>query len=101
MIGPAIASRIEQGANLPCHRIDACQVRTFAQIAAMTGEGQIAGIAASAMLAGNYVFDVMRERTTFLGKQTIFAAVSGSGSDECPRRLLHRLRFVRKLLSGF
>ena len=59
MIGPTIASRIEERDNLPGHRIDAGQVRALSQIAAVTGKGQIAVIIAPTMLARNYVFDVM------------------------------------------
>ena len=51
MIEPAIAPRIEQRDNLACNRIDAGQVRAFAEIAAVTGKGQIAGIVATTMLA--------------------------------------------------
>jgi hypothetical protein len=59
MIGPTVASRVEQRDNLARDRIDAGQVRAFAQIAAVTGEGQILVIVAPTVLARNYVFDVM------------------------------------------
>jgi hypothetical protein len=100
MIGPALTPRIKQRDNLPRHRIDAGQVRAFAEIATMTGKGQIAGIIAATMLAGYYVLDVVLKRATFLRKETILATVSGSTSDECPRRRLHRLGRFGKLSSG-
>ncbi len=100
MIGPAVASRIEQRDNLPSTRIDPGQVRTFAQIAAVTGEGEIAVIIAPTVLARYYVLDVMSKGTTVLRQETIFTTVSGSGPDEYPRRRLHPLQGFGKLPSG-
>lgn len=91
MIAPTVASRIEQRDNLSGARIDSGQVRTFAQIATVTGKGEIAAIIAPTVLAGYYVLDVMGKGTTVLRKATIFATVSGSGSDEYPRRRIHPL----------
>jgi hypothetical protein len=44
MIEPTVTPRIKQWHNLATNRIDTSQVRAFAEIAAVTGEGQIAGI---------------------------------------------------------
>ena len=91
MIAPTVASRIEQRDNLSGAWINPGQVRTFAQIATVTGKGEIALIIAPTVLAGYYVLDVMCKGTTVLRKATIFATVSGSGSDEYPRRNFHPL----------
>ena len=100
MIGPTVASRMEQGGNLSSNWIDAGQVRALAQIAAVTCEVQIAVIIVPLMLARNYVLDVMSKRATVLRKAAILAAVSRSGSDEQPRRRFPSLRGVRKLASS-
>lgn len=61
MIGPTVASGIEQRDNLPGSGIDAGQVRAFAENAAVTGKSQIPGIISPAMLAGHDVLDVMSQ----------------------------------------
>lgn len=99
MIAPTVASRIEERDNLSSARIDPGQIRTFAQVAAVTGERQIAVIIAPTVLAGYYVLDVMGKGTTVLRKETKFATVLGSGSDEYPRRRIHPLQGVGKLPS--
>ena len=86
MIEPTVAPRIEQGDNLPRDRIETSQVRTFAEIAAVTGKGQVTVVVTPTMLARYYVLDVMRKGTPVLRKETIFATVPGSGPDEHPRR---------------
>jgi hypothetical protein len=90
MIEPAIAPRVEQRDDLPCNRIDAGQVRALAEIAAVTGEGQITRIIAPTVLARYYVLDVMGKRADLLRKETIFATVSDPASDERPSLQLHR-----------
>jgi hypothetical protein len=72
------------------NRIDTCQVRAFAKVAAVTRKGQIAVVIGPAVLAGHDMPDVMRQGTTVLRKKTIFTAVADSGSDEYPGRRLHR-----------
>ena len=57
MIGPSVASRMEQRDSLAGHRIDASQVRAFPQVAAVTREGEISYIVASAMPARYDVLD--------------------------------------------
>jgi hypothetical protein len=89
MICPMVASRIEQRNNVARCRVDTGKVRSFPQIAAVTGEGEIAVIVASLVLAGNYMLDVMRERTTILWEQAILATVSGSRSDKQARCQIH------------
>jgi hypothetical protein len=71
----------------------------LAQIAAVTGKGQIGVIVAPTMLAGYEVLDMMRERRAILGKEAIFATVPGSSWDESPRRRLHRY-LARKAACG-
>jgi hypothetical protein len=56
----------------------------------VTGKGQVTVIVDSTMLARYDVLYVMCEGTPILRKETIFAAVPGSGSDEYPRCRLHR-----------
>jgi hypothetical protein len=52
----------------------------------MAGKGQVAGIIVTTMLARHNMLDVMLKRGNFLRKEAVFATVSGSASDECPRR---------------
>ena len=66
MIRPLVASRIEERNNVIRNRIDAGEVRSFPQIAAVTSQGEIAVIVASLVLPGNYVLDVMSKGTTIL-----------------------------------
>jgi hypothetical protein len=72
---------MEERHDVAGDRIDSGQVGAFAQIATMTGKSKIAGIVAPAMLI---------KRAAVLRNQTIFATVSGSGPDECPRPQVHR-----------
>ena len=92
VVGPAVSSGIKQRDNLSCDRIDAGQVRAFAQIATVTREGEVPGIVGPTMLAGDDVFDVMRQRTAVLREETIFARVPGTGSDKDSRRRIHEIR---------
>ena len=87
------APRIEQRDNLARNRIDTCQVRTLAEVAAVTRTVQIAMRIVPVMLARHNVLDVVRKGRTVLRKEAIFAAVAGSGSDESPRRRLHLYGF--------
>jgi hypothetical protein len=90
MIEPTVTPRVKQRDNLARNRIDTGQVRAFAEVAAMTCKGQIAVVISPAMLAGYDVPDVMRQGTAILRQEAIFAAVPGSGPDQCPRCRLHR-----------
>ena len=101
MIGPLIAPRIKQPDNFRRNRIDAGEARAFAEIAAVTGKGQIGRIIASTVLARHYVLDMMRKRATFLRKETVFATISHSASDECPCRWLHRYGASASCLRAF
>ena len=51
VIEPTVMPRIKQWHNLASNRIDASQVRAFAEIAAVAGKGQIAEIVGPSMLA--------------------------------------------------
>jgi len=62
----------------PGSRIDAAKVGTCVEITAMTGEGQVFNIVAAAVLSGHDVFDVIRQRVPFLGKQPMFINSAGA-----------------------
>ncbi len=101
MFEPTVMPGIKQWHNLASNRIDTSQVRAFAEIAAVTGEGQIAGIVGPTMLARYDVLDVMRKGRTILGKEAIFTTVPGSGSDKYPRRRFHRYAASESCLRAF
>ena len=58
MFVPSISSGIEQGSHALRFRIDPCKVRAFPQIAIDTGQCQIFGIVAAAVLACPNVLDL-------------------------------------------
>ena len=100
MIEPLISPQIKQPDNFRRNRIDAGEIRAFAEIAAVTGKGQIARIIATTVLARHYVFDMMCKRGTFLRKETVFATVSRPASGRVSVSLAPSLRGVSKLPSG-
>ena len=52
----------------------------------MASQRQIVGSVRTAMHPGDDVFDVMRERTKLLPKQTVFTAITSPVLDKFPRR---------------
>jgi hypothetical protein len=89
MIGPGVTPWIKKGDKLPGDRIDAGPVRAFAEIAAVAGKRQVAGIVGPTVLPGDYVLDVVRKSANVLRKQAVFATVRGLGADEFPRGRIH------------
>lgn len=71
------------------YRVDSTQVRAFVQIAAMAGERQIPDIAGAPVLAGNNVFNLVRDRAVLLARPTILATISGSAADKQPGFRVH------------
>jgi len=58
--------------------IDACEVRAFPKVAAMTRQRKVLGNVAPSVLLRENMLDVMREVAVFLPQQAILAAVMGA-----------------------
>jgi hypothetical protein len=88
---PALSARVEEPRPLPCHWINPCQIRPLAKIAFVARQGESAGVIRSAVLAGQYVLDVIRpEWFVVLVQATVLTAAAGSPPDQVARRGLHR-----------
>ena len=71
-------------------RIDGREVGAFVQIAPITCQREIGGIVATAVLAGDDVFDVKRgKRDGRLGKTTVFTPLPRSAADQFTRGGIH------------
>ena len=85
MIIPAILPRVKKRYNHIRHRVNACEVWPFSQVAAMARESEVGEFVVAPVLFRDDVFNVMRQVTVLLPKQTVFAAVSCSVADEFTR----------------
>jgi hypothetical protein len=91
MVFPLIPTRMEKGYHLTSHSVDPRQIWTLVAIAAVAGERQIADVVQSAMLARNYVFNVVEQMTVGLMKPTVFAAIVSPLADESTGSRVHSL----------
>ena len=72
-------------------RIKSTQVRSLVRIAVVAGESEVFAVVSSAMLASNYVLDVIgEERLSVLRKAAVFAAMIGTFTDGLPKPLVHQ-----------
>ena len=92
---------MEQRDNPARSRINTGQVRAFPEITARTRQSQIARFIGAAMLAAYDVLDVMSQRTTLLRKETIFATIPGSGSNQYSRCRFHHSMASESCLLAF
>jgi hypothetical protein len=75
MLAPLVLPGIEQARLFACFRVNAAQVWSLVEIAAMTGKRKILGRILPAVLSGNNVFDVeRRQRLEIVMKPTVFAS---------------------------
>ena len=92
MIGPAVTTRMEQRHGRPTSGIDAAEVRSLVQIAAMTGQSEIARIIGATVLLGYDVLDVMDQLAVSLMQAAAFAAEFSAMPDQFPCGRIHRLK---------
>ena len=86
MIVPQVPPRVIQWRNLAVERVNASEVRPFAQITAMARQRKVFGSVHAPMLPRDNVFNVVSEWTILLPKQAVFTTIIGSETDELPRR---------------
>ena len=83
---PFVPSRIEQLDELLRDRIDAGEVRAFAQVVLVTGEGQVAHCVHASVLLGNDVLDVKREEgIVVFVKTAVLTAAPSAAAHPLPR----------------
>ncbi len=91
MIRPPVSPGVKQNLHIARHRVDPTEVWAFVQIAAMASEREIFDIIASAVLASDYVLDLMRHRAMLLAKLAVLATVSSPVTDKQPESGVHWL----------
>jgi hypothetical protein len=89
VLAPLVAPGMKEGHHLTTHRIDTCQIRAFAEIAAVTSEGEVVNIIRSTMLLRYDMLDVVRQLAILLTEQAILTAVVRSTPDKVPRSGIH------------
>jgi hypothetical protein len=82
MLFPGVLTWVEELGDATGFRIDTREIGAFVRVASVAGQGQVARLIITTMLASNDVFDLeCRKREVLLPKQTIFAAIAGSAPD--------------------
>lgn len=83
MFFPPIGARIVNSNDLGGVRVHGCEVRSFAQIATLTGPSQIRRRITAGVLFGNYMVQMKRpERKIVFVKTAIFTSPSGALADQ-------------------
>jgi hypothetical protein len=90
VLNPVVAPGMKEGHYLTTQRVYACQVRALAEIAAVTGEGEVVNVIRSTMLLRKDMLDVVSQLGMLLPEQAIFALVVCSTPDKVPRGGIHR-----------
>ena len=89
MLVPAIVPRMKQSRERPGFRVQAGEIRPFAQIAVVTCERKVVGNISAPMLPGEEVFDVENERLTLLRQGAILAVIVRAAADELAEGSVH------------
>jgi hypothetical protein len=79
---PLVATRVEEADDATADGIDAGEVGSLAEIAALAGEREIVASIGAAVLAGKNVLDVMDQLAVPLPKETILAAITSAVPDQ-------------------
>jgi hypothetical protein len=93
MFTPVIQSRMKQPRHFPCFGIKAGKVRSFVQIAVMTGQRKILGNIFTAMLSRDDMFNVERQKFLFLSHPAILTNIFCALPDELAQLRFHLARF--------
>ena len=89
VLGPPLASGVEQTHDLTAEGIHACEIRALTEITAVTGQREVFDVIAPAVLFSNDMLDVVRKCADRLGEQAILASVIRSAPDKVPRGGVH------------
>ena len=91
VIGPRIASRVEEDGDLIGLGVDSREIRSLVQVAMVTRQGKVARIIRPAMLLRGDVLDVESgQRDCRLGELTILATIPRSFPDQVASRGVHQ-----------
>src|SRR5262245_59977175 len=84
VIRPCVFARVEEHHDLPCFRIDPCQVWSLVQVALMARKREVLEVVTASVLPWDHVLDVKPdERKILLVETAILATVLRSAPDRC------------------
>lgn len=92
MFLPMIAARMKERYGLTRKWIDAAEVRSLAEVAAVASEREVVQPIVAPMLLGNDVLNMMSQGAMFLSKQAILATAIGPSADLVPLLPICRCR---------
>lgn len=97
MLVPVVLPWMKQSRERAGFRVQSGKIRSFAQIAVMTGERKIVGSIGTPMLSREDVLDVENERLTLLWQGAILAVIVRAAADELAEGSVHQpaLAWVR------
>lgn len=86
MVVPRMTTRVEQGFDSTCQRVDTGEVRPLVEVALRARQGKILFVVPPTMLLCDDVLDLIRDEGLIgLAGVAIFAAVARSLADTLPR----------------
>ena len=80
---------MEEGYQFSAGGIDTCQIGALAEIASVARQRQVVGFVGTAVLFGDNVLDVVRQRTVLLGEQAVFTTIPRPPPNEIARDRIH------------
>jgi hypothetical protein len=91
VVGPPVASRVEEVRDLAGLSIDPGQIWPLVEVATLTCERQIVGVIGAAVLLRDDVLHMMCQGAMLLSQAAILTPITSPAWNEVPRRRVHSL----------
>jgi len=90
MVGPHVLMGVEEWYDGRGLDVNSREIRTFACVASITGQGEVLRVVWAAVLFRDNVLDVMGEAALLLAEEAVFATVPGPRADILSRLRVHQ-----------